>query len=143
MDLIEQGRPAIMLCHWPGMYCNGTKEGFEDFKRVVEALDGRFRDETIWMKLSEIARYWAAKELTQIRRDEAGLAIQAPFATPRFTLRVAASDDATPRIRSNEQRTALEKVSMAPKLKPGTWIRDGTHIVVCFDLPQGKSSMTL
>ncbi|MCH7916679.1 MAG: twin-arginine translocation signal domain-containing protein [Planctomycetes bacterium] len=143
VDLIEQGRPAIMLCHWPGMYCNGTKEGFEDFKRVVEALDGRFRDETIWMKLSEIARYWAAKELTQIRRDEAGLAIQAPFATPRFTLRVAARDDATPRIRSNEQRTALEKVSMAPKLKPGTWMRDGTHIVVCFDLPKGKSSMTL
>ncbi len=110
---------------------------------MVEALDRRFRDETIWMKLSEIARYWAAKELTQIRRDEAGLEIDAPFATPRFTLRVAASDAATPRIRSKGRITDLEMVSMAQNLKPGRWMRDGTHLVVCFDLPKGKSSVTL
>jgi len=67
VDLIMRGQPAVMLCHWPGMYCNGTKNGFHAFKRVVEALERRFSDRTIWMKPSEMARYWAAKELTVLR----------------------------------------------------------------------------
>ncbi|MCH8218926.1 MAG: twin-arginine translocation signal domain-containing protein [Planctomycetes bacterium] len=142
VDLIQRGQPALMLCHWAGMYCNGSKEGFEDFKGVVQALDQRFRDETIWMKLSEIARYWAAKELTEFRIVAEGLAISAPFSTTGFTIRVAARNPAAPRIQINGRVTSLDRVSMAPKLKPGTWMRDGNRIVICFDLPKGKSSIT-
>lgn len=60
VELIERGDPAVFLCHWPGIYCNGTKAGFRHFKNVVLALHGRFGERTKWMKLSEIARYWAA-----------------------------------------------------------------------------------
>ena len=109
---------------------------------MVRALDRRFRDETIWMKLSEIARYWAAKELTEFRIVAEGLAISAPFSTTRFTIRVAASNPAAPRIQINGRVTSLDRVSMAPKLKPGTWMRDGNRIVICFDLPKGQSSIT-
>ena len=28
VELIRRGEPAIMLCHWPGMYTQGTKAGF-------------------------------------------------------------------------------------------------------------------
>ena len=74
VELIERGEPAVMLCHWPGMYCNGTKRGFEAFKHVVQALERRFADQTLWMKPSEMARYWAAKELTRIEAAYTGFA---------------------------------------------------------------------
>ena len=69
VELVERNEPAIMLCHWPGMYCQGTKQGFHDFQGVVTALHGRFSSRTQWMKLSEIGRYWAARQLTKIEAD--------------------------------------------------------------------------
>ena len=65
-EVIARGEPAIMVCHWPGIYFNGEEVGFNIFKEVVKRLHARY-DNLIWMKLSEIARYWAAKELTRIR----------------------------------------------------------------------------
>ena len=52
VELIQRGDPALMLCHWPGMYCNGTKSGFTAFQNVVTAIDRKFRDQTLWMNLS-------------------------------------------------------------------------------------------
>jgi len=87
VDLIERGGPAVMLFHWPGMYCNGTRRGFEEFKKVVTALESRFRDRTLWMKSSEIACYFAAKELTRIERNGSELTLCAALACPGFALR--------------------------------------------------------
>ena len=74
LETIERGEPALMLCHWPGMYSNGAKSGFMAFQNVVQAIHSRFREQTEWMKLSEIARYYAAKEVTgqvfSVRRNE-------------------------------------------------------------------------
>ena len=66
VELIQRGEPAIMLCHWPGMYTHGTKAGFAALQQVVLALEEHWSEKTIWMKLSEIARYWAARKLTRI-----------------------------------------------------------------------------
>jgi hypothetical protein len=143
VELIERGQPALMLCHWPGMYCNGEKHGFEDFKRVVTALDRKYREQTIWMKLNEIARYWAAKGLTQIEPAENGLVLKAPFAAPRFTLRAAANNDALPRIKAAGQSIKLEQVHKPERLKSGTWMREGKNIVVCFDLAKGTSTIMM
>ena len=141
VELIERGQPAIMLCHWPGMYTHGTQQGFQDFKRVVVALDGRFRDRTLWMKLSEIARYWAAKELTRIERTDAGVRLNAPFASPDFTLRLSDAPAGEPRVVVDGKPRRLEPVKLAPQLKSGTWLRDDEGLVVCFDLPRGKSAV--
>ncbi len=61
VELIRRGEPAIMLCHWPGMYTQGTKCGFAALQQVVLALEEHWSEKTMWMKLSEIARYWASK----------------------------------------------------------------------------------
>lgn len=95
------------------------------------------------MKVSEIARYWAAKELTEIQRTGSGLAFNAPFATPRFTLRVPAGEGAVPRIEHNDQSVKLEKVSNSRGLESGTWMRKKQEIVICFDLPKGRSSLSM
>ena len=47
VELIERGEPAVMLCHWPGMYCNGSKAGFIDFQKVVLSLAKDFKTKRI------------------------------------------------------------------------------------------------
>ena len=89
VELIERGQPAVMLCHWPGLYSHGTKQGFLDFQKVVTALAGRFSKQTLWMKLSAIGRYWAARELTKMSVGEnRQLSIDAPLSCPDFTIRL-------------------------------------------------------
>ena len=71
VDVIERGEPALMLAHWTGIYWNGQELGFKIFQEVVRRLHARF-DHLLWMKLSEVARYWAAKELDPDRVRTAG-----------------------------------------------------------------------
>lgn len=140
VELIERGQPALMLCHWPGMYCNGTKSGFQAFQKVVTALDGRFRDQTLWMKLSEIARYWAAKELTTFWGHLNGYKVDAPFAAPNFTLKCRSISNEGPQVSPNGQKwQKLKEVKQQRDLTAGTWLKSGNEIIVCFDLPKGSS----
>jgi hypothetical protein len=142
VELIERGEPAIMLCHWPGMYTHGTKKGFEQLKQVVLALNGRDRDRTQWMKISEIARYWAAKGLTQIDRVGDAWKLKAPFACPQFTLRIAARGPALPTVSRAGQPISLAEVPQIRDLAPGKFLREAEGVVVCFDLPKGEVMVT-
>jgi hypothetical protein len=89
VDLIKRGEPPIMLCHWPGIYCNGDERGFQIFQRTVTRVNEGYASEIRWMKLSEIARYWAAKELTAIVRNGDRFSLSAPFATHTFTFKIS------------------------------------------------------
>lgn len=142
VELIERGEPAVMLCHWPGMYTHGTKKGFEAFKQVVLALEGRFREQTIWMKISEIARYWAAKELTRIRRNAEQVILTAPLSTARFTLRVPMPGNVSPRLRHNGESIRLDEVRQLRDLAPGRWLREPQGAIICFDLSKGETVLT-
>lgn len=135
-EVIRRGEPAVMYCHWPGIYFNGTESGFGILKEVKRRLDAS-HDNLLWMKLSELARYWAARELTGLRTVAEGLEFQAPFACPAFTLRVTGRGQAPVVVAEGGQRVALREVSRALDLQGGTWVRDGGGVVVCFDLPKG------
>jgi hypothetical protein len=143
VELIERGEPAIMLCHWPGMYTHGTKKGFEHLKQVVLALNGRFRDRTQWMKISEIARYWAAKGLTHIERRGNACKLKAPLACPQFTLRIAARGPAAPTLSHAGQPVPLTEAPQLRELAPGKFLRDAEGTLICFDLPKGEVVLTL
>ena len=141
VELIERGAPAVMLCHWPGMYTQGTREGFGDFKKVVVALNTKYRDRTLWMKISEIARYWAARELTAIERKAAGFSLDAPFACPAFTLRVKSKRAGPPKVTSAGRSPELSEVRQARDLVPGSWLRQEDSLTLCLDLPKGRSRL--
>jgi hypothetical protein len=144
VDLIERGQPALFLCHWPGMYCNGTKAGFRAFQRVVTSIGGKYADRILWLKLSEIARYWAAKELTEIQRRGEVWALQAPFACPDFTLtlpRAAAGAEAAPVIMHQGQPVVLERTDSVSQLSGGRWHAGDGTVTVCFALPQGLTEV--
>jgi hypothetical protein len=141
-QVIDKGEPAIIVCHWPGIYYNGEEIGFNIFKEVVRRIHSRY-DNLLWMKLSEIARYWAAKELTRIERQGRRITFNAPFATTRFTVRTNANSVAAPRLTVGADRTELRRVTAPLQLKSQTWHTEGPEVTLCFDLPKGKSTLDL
>lgn len=143
VDVIDRGEPALMLCHWTGIYFNGEEVGFNIFKEAVRRMHAKY-DNLQWMKLSEIARYWAAKELTRIERSADGVRFAAPFAAPDFTIRVARESEAAPRVNVGGVMTPLTEVRDPLRLTAGTfWRGNDNYDTVCFNLPKGSSEVVL
>jgi hypothetical protein len=143
VELIERHQPALMLCHWPGIYSNGSLDGFHAFQRIVTSIADRFGQETLWIKLSEIARYWAAKELTNLERREDGIHLSAPFACPDFTIRLSGIPSEAPRVGTDNRWKPLREVTERRLLVAGTWVREPGGILACFDLPRGNSRLVV
>jgi hypothetical protein len=141
-EVIDKGEPAILVCHWPGVYFNGQEVGFNIFKEVVRRLHARY-DNLLWMKQCEIARYWAAKELTRIEQQGRQVTFNAPFATTRFTVRVAGTAANAPKLTAGGTPVELRRVTAPLQLQSGSWHHDGKDLMVCFDLPKGKSTLEL
>ncbi|MHB1037761.1 MAG: hypothetical protein ACYC35_25240 [Pirellulales bacterium] len=140
-EVIARGEPAILVCHWPGIYFNGEEVGFNILKEVVARLKAGF-DRLVWMKQSEIARYWAARELTRIERQADRVTLYAPFAAPKFTVRIDAAPGAIPLLAAGAP-APLKEVPSPLKLESGTWTRTSSGIMACFDLAKGTSHLTL
>jgi len=140
VDVIQRGEPAFMVAHWTGIYWNGQELGFKIFQEVVRRLQARF-DHLVWMKLSEAARYWAARELTRLERQGESIACQAPFACPEFTVQFSLEPQRIPQVRVNQTVTRLEEVRNRLQLKAGTWCRENQKATVCFALPKGASQI--
>lgn len=141
-EVIRRGEPAILYCHWPGIYCNGSEAGFHVFQETVRRLHAG-HDNLRWMKLSEIARYWAAKELTSITHapNATTVGFQAPFACPQYTVRVPVPPTAVPRFHHNGVSAPLREVASPLRLASGAWTRDANSAIICFDLPRGPSTL--
>lgn len=139
VEVIQRGEPAIIVCHWTGIYWNGLEIGLDIFRTVVKRLHATF-DHLRWMKLSEIARYWAAKELTAIQLDpeKRGVQLRAPFACAEFTLALPFREGLPA-----ANGTPLKEVHDRLQLEPGTWCREGGSTMVCIKLPKGASTLTL
>lgn len=135
VDVIDSGEPAIMVCHWPGIYYNGEKVGFNILKEVKKRLDQKY-DNLIWMKLNEIARYWAAKELTTVKIQDKSIVLKAPFAAPGFTLMMNKPVSKL-RIKAGPEDKSPERIKDMRNLKNGTWFSDRQQSVICFDLAKG------
>jgi hypothetical protein len=138
VEVIARGEPAVMVCHWPGIYCNGNLDGFRILQTVVNRLGSTYNN-LIWMTNGELARYWAARELTTVKRAGDSLTISAPFACNAFTLRVEGTARASPTLESSGQRREFEEARELSALSPGTFVRRQQDLVLCFDMPKGAS----
>jgi len=142
VDVIQRGEPALALAHWTGIWWNGQELGFKIWQEVVRRLHARF-DNLLWMKLSEVSRYWAARELTRIERAGNRITFRAPFACPSFTVQFPAPPNAVPHFASGPQRAVLREASRLLDLKNGSWHRSGQTVTSCFDLPTGASRVEM
>ncbi len=143
VEVIERGDVAVMMSHWTGIYWNGQELGFKVLQEVVRRLHARF-DNLVWMKLSEIARYAAARALTRIDAPGGRVEFRAPFACPTFTFRVAPENAGTaPRFQAAGVDQPFTRVQRPLDLSAGRWCdtRDGR--VICLDLPKGRSAVAL
>jgi hypothetical protein len=140
-EVIRRGEPAILVCHWPGIYYNGEETGFKIFQTVVQRLHATY-DHLIWMKLSEIARYAAARELTRMVTGPGTVDFHAPFACPAFTLRLERALAGPPALLQGQERLSLREVPGRLRLAPGTWTRQDGAWLVCIDLPKGASRLS-
>lgn len=142
-QVIDRGEPAIWVCHWPGIYYNGDEIGFNIFKEAVKRVHAR-NDNLIWMKLSEISRYWAAKELTSITREGDAISLRAPFASPDFTIQIPKVKPAVkPTLQSGSTIQDFLAVESPLKLKAGTFCRVKENTFFCFNLPKGNSRLSV
>ena len=142
VEVIKRGEPALMFGHWTGIYFNGYEIGFKILQEVVKRLHARF-DNLHWMKNSEVARYWTAKELTRIERTGNTVKLHAPFGCPDYTVRLTTSTNVPPKLVVNQKTTPLTEVLGPLKLAPGTWCREGDATLACFALPKGDSQLEL
>jgi hypothetical protein len=111
-------------------------------QEVVRRLHARFQH-LRWMKLSEIARYWAARQLTRIERQPGQIVFRAPFACPDLTLRFAMNGAARLVFRGGANAEPLREVASAGQIEPGRWWRDGDAAMVCLPLPRGQSQLEI
>ena len=93
------------------------------------------------MKLSEIARYWAAKELTGISRQADNLVFKAPYGCPALTVELP-SVQGQLQIQQGGQLKDLKEVSSLRNLESGTVCRHGEKLTVCFDLQKGMNELS-
>jgi hypothetical protein len=128
-EIIARNEPVCLLSHWTGFHYNGSELGFRAFQTVVRRINAAYGKRVRWMKLSEIARYAAARELTRIEVTAAGVQFHAPFACPGFTVRV----------KSPHLPAALREVPSRDSLAPGTWTREGDFAILCANLSKGAS----
>ncbi len=142
IEVIESGEPAVMVCHWPGIYYNGERVGFNILKEVKKRLEQKY-DHLIWMKLSEIARYWAARELTTISAQKEKVIFKAPYSCPAFTIKLNTSVR-KPQIKSGAGETIpLLRVKTVKELNSNTFYSDRTGSVICFNLEKGSGELIL
>ena len=106
------------------------------------------------MKLSELARCWAARELTRIdcrvargQRPAGRVDFRAPFAAEGFTVEFPAGEakgvrfaPAGPAAAPRRPRP-LKQVRCRQDLAAGTWLAQGPAAIACFDRPRGTSSL--
>ena len=135
-ELIAAGCPAVMVSHWPGFYFQGEEIGFNIFNTVVERLNQL--PNIIWMKTSEIARYWMTREMVKIEATEEGCRISSPIPCPSFTLRLSHARQADWRVNGAPLRRVPDPLS----LEPGCWAQEEQDIVIALELAVGEVTIT-
>ncbi len=141
VEVIEGGEPACLVCHWPGIYYNGNKLGFNIFKTVVDRLEKKYGDSIYWMKLSEIAQYWAAKEFVSFEKSAGGLIIDAPFTAKDFTFSIE-KRFRNPILHSGSDKIKLTELASSSAIKSNSFSMKNKQTVICIDLPNGRSELT-
>ncbi len=143
-ELIRREEPAVMLCHWPGLWCNGDETGYHIYQQAVERMNQHHGEKLLWMRLDEMARYWATKELLTWSLAPGELTLtEVPFDCPSLTLRIAGGGSLADRhgVRvgppAGEAR-ALASVRQRPRLATGHWLREGDDLLVCLDVERGQ-----
>jgi len=138
-DLVDSGSFVAVLAHWQSLYSNGTETGLAVLRRVFKRVNAALGQRVIWMKCSEMARYFAAAKTARARLIDGGFAFTSLFACPQFTVSMEVAR--RPR-RVTANGRALRPVQSWAKLSEGTWTWAAGRLYVCADV-DGHLAMDL
>jgi hypothetical protein len=135
-EVIAAHCPVLMDAHWQGFYFEGEEIGFTTLKTVASRINRL--PNVLWMKTSEIARYWMAREMVTLETTADGCRIASPISCEGFTVRLSPARPGRWRVNGTPLREAGDALS----LESGTWAADGEDTVVAFDLAAGETTLT-
>jgi len=69
VELINSGSYVVFHTHWNSLWSNGAEHGLDVMKEVLRRLNSLLGGKIMWMKLSEIASYYAASKTLDIHVD--------------------------------------------------------------------------
>lgn len=131
--------PCVLVGHWPCFSVNDGI-GFEVLRTVKRRLDAWDPDRcrTVWMKTSEIAHYWMAREFAEIETGRHGVTVRSRFPAARFTLSLSARPS-----RVRRDGSDLRRVWSRRDFASGTFLEEGSVTYVAFDLAEGSTAIDL
>lgn len=144
-EVIAAEAPCILCGHWPGFYYGGEESGFAILKEVKRRLDRLDPDgeRTVWLKTSEIARHFAAAELSQVTiaggtdPGQVRLEIDCPVDCPTWTLWVEDFPAAAVQVGEQPLRQARSRRDFGP----GSFLVEGNHTAIALDLQAGVTAL--
>lgn len=130
-QLVDSGSFVAILSHWQSLYSNGSEAGIAILGRVFSRIKKQLGARVVWMKCSEMARYYAAAKSARAHSISRGVRITSPFACPAFTISVPASRG-TAAVMIDGNR--LRRLGSPRQLRPGAWALASGRACLCFDL---------
>ncbi len=138
IEVLKQGQPCVLVGHWPCFFAN-DQVGFKVLKTVKRRLDAYDPDgtRTLWMKNSEIAHYWMARELAEILPEPGGLRVRSRFPTANFTVSMD-----RPLRRARVNGLDLKPVRSRRDFREGSFLVEGSQTYLAFRLDSGETALS-
>lgn len=148
VELLNSGSYVVFHTHWNSLWSNGAEHGLEVMDEVFRRLNSLLKDRIMWMKLSEIASYYAASKTLDVHVDRGSgflrVLVENMFPCRDLTVsfrvdfKVGEVQLAKGQYRSgwNEAKvseTVAELNKCGDELQSNGWIQRQGRIYVCFD----------
>jgi hypothetical protein len=89
-DLVASDSYVIFHSHWQSLYSDGSGAGLTGLAEVVRRVDQALGERVLWMRMDELATYYAASQSARVWMEQAEarstLHLDLPFACPGLTL---------------------------------------------------------
>jgi len=136
VDLFHSDSPLIFHHHWWRMM-KDDRLGFDILRELAGRLFQIFGDNAQWMKISEIARYFATQNSFEVNiestKNNQFLSFKSPFTCPDFTISFTAGEHADDFVITGGKQT-LQKLRKGEPLRENSWFFRDKRLYLCFDL---------
>lgn len=131
-ELLKNKAYIIFHIHWYNSHGRDNKVGFLALKELTSRIRNVWADKVLWMKCSEVARYFAASKTwrTSVAGDK--IILSSPFDCPLFTISFATNKEVKCIKVDGKKLKKKEK----PPLEKYSWTLLEDRVYACFKLSE-------
>ena len=139
VELYRRRSYLVFHTHWWNTHGEDDKVGFNALRETILRINKVLGDNVVWMKCSEIARYFATSKVFKLSKSEVSqssvkLIFRTPFNCRDFTISFMING-AVKRVKVNGYPL---KRGGGRTLEPNSWITIDERTYVCFNLTDGS-----